>query len=79
MLGELLLVGYSLFAAYLIAARAGWFSALFMLLYAASFAAVIGVTLWQNRPADDPRQPVATPATVCAAGWISCQNDTTPS
>jgi hypothetical protein len=67
MLGELLLVGYSLFAAYLIAAHAGWFSALFMLLYAASFAAVIGVTLWQNRPV---RQPVATPAAAPLTGYL---------
>ena len=44
------MAGYSLFAAYLIAARAGWLSALFMLLYAASFSAVVCITLWQNRP-----------------------------
>ena len=50
MLAEIFLAGYSLFAAYLIAERAGWLAALFMLLYAASFAAVAGVTLWQNRP-----------------------------
>jgi len=67
MLGELILVGYSLFAAYLIAAHAGWFSALFMLLYAASFATVIGVTLWQNRPV---RQPVAAPAAAPLTGYL---------
>ena len=50
MLGEIFMAGYSLFAAYLIAARAGWLSALFMLLYAASFSAVVCITLWQNRP-----------------------------
>lgn len=51
MVGEILLAGYSLLAAYLIAARDGWLSAPFMLLYAASFSTVVGVTLWQSRPA----------------------------
>jgi len=50
MVGELLLMGYAVFAAVLIAAREGWPSAPFMLLYAASFGAVAGAGLWQDLP-----------------------------
>jgi cellulose synthase/poly-beta-1,6-N-acetylglucosamine synthase-like glycosyltransferase len=50
MVGELLLMAYAIFAAVLIAQREGWLSAPFMLLYAASFAAVAGAGLWQGRP-----------------------------
>ena len=70
MLGELFLVAYSLFAAYLIATRDGWFSALFMLLYAASFGTVVGVTLWQNRPVDNWRQPDSPPGYAPLAGYL---------
>ena len=50
MVGELLLMVYAVFAAVLITQREGWYSAPFMLLYAASFAAVAGAGLWQGRP-----------------------------
>jgi cellulose synthase/poly-beta-1,6-N-acetylglucosamine synthase-like glycosyltransferase len=50
MVGEIGLTLYALLAAWLVAAVGGWMSAVFMLLYAASFATVVGVSLWQNRP-----------------------------
>ncbi len=49
MAAELALAGYALIGAWLVAGVSGWFSALFMLLYAASFATIVGVSLWQNR------------------------------
>ena len=49
MLAEASLIGYALFGAWLVAAHSGWLSAVFMLLYAASFATVVGVSLWQDR------------------------------
>jgi cellulose synthase/poly-beta-1,6-N-acetylglucosamine synthase-like glycosyltransferase len=54
MLAEVCLAGYALFGAWLVAERSGWLSAVFMLLYAASFATVVGVSLWQNRPSHPP-------------------------
>jgi hypothetical protein len=66
MLGELFLMGYALFAAVLISQRDGLLSAPFMLLYAASFAAVAFVSLWQGRPqragAADRTSNAASPA-----------------
>jgi cellulose synthase/poly-beta-1,6-N-acetylglucosamine synthase-like glycosyltransferase len=50
MMAEIGLMIYALVAAWLVAQQSGWMSAFFMLLYAAGFAAVIGVSLWQNRP-----------------------------
>ncbi len=55
MLGEILMALYALFAAVLLAQRGDWFSIPFMLLYAASFGAVVGIGLWQNRPDKRPR------------------------
>ncbi|MFN3980638.1 MAG: glycosyltransferase family 2 protein, partial [Caldilinea sp.] len=49
MAAELALAGYALIGAWLVAGVSGWFSAIFMLLYAASFATIVGVSLWQNR------------------------------
>ncbi len=49
MIVEIALVLYALLAAYLVAKQSGWLSAPFMLLYAASFATVVGVSIWQNR------------------------------
>ncbi len=49
MIAELMLAFYALGAAWLVAGASGWFSALFMLLYAASFTTVVGVSLWQNQ------------------------------
>jgi hypothetical protein len=53
LVGELLLMGYAVFAAVLIAQREGWLSAPFMLLYAASFGAVALAGLWQGRPSQN--------------------------
>jgi cellulose synthase/poly-beta-1,6-N-acetylglucosamine synthase-like glycosyltransferase len=50
MMAEIGLMIYALVAAWLVAQQSGWMSAFFMLLYAAGFAAVISVSLWQNRP-----------------------------
>ncbi len=90
MLGELLLMLYAIFAAVLIAQHhSGWLSAPFMLLYAASFAAVVGMarSLWQNRQGcsaiyvqrrflsrTDPAKYNAP-----TASTSSCQNDNCPS
>jgi len=49
MAAELGLAAYALGAAWLVAGVSGWFSALFMVLYAASFATVVGVSLWQHK------------------------------
>lgn len=49
MAAELVLAGYALLAAWLVAEASGWFSAIFMLLYAASFAMMVGVSLWQHQ------------------------------
>lgn len=48
---EIGLMLYALTAAWLVATTTGKFASLFLLLYAASFAMVAGVSLWQNRPA----------------------------
>ena len=58
MLAELALSLYALLAAYLLSTVNGWLSTPFMLLYAGSFASVLGVSLWQNRT------PHAKPAKV---------------
>ena len=50
MMGELFMMVYAFLAAALLARHDGWLSAPFMLLYAASFGTVVGVSLWQNRP-----------------------------
>jgi cellulose synthase/poly-beta-1,6-N-acetylglucosamine synthase-like glycosyltransferase len=50
LIGELLLMGYAIFAAVLITQREGWLSAPFMLLYAASFGTVAAAGIWQGRP-----------------------------
>ncbi len=50
MLGELFMMGYAIFAAVLIAQHDGWLAVPFMLLYAASFGAMVVISLWQNRP-----------------------------
>ncbi|MFO7632706.1 MAG: glycosyltransferase family 2 protein [Caldilinea sp.] len=50
MLAEIGLILYALVATWLVADASGWFSAAFMLLYAASFTMVVVVSLWQNRP-----------------------------
>jgi cellulose synthase/poly-beta-1,6-N-acetylglucosamine synthase-like glycosyltransferase len=50
MAAEIGLMLYALVAAWLVAGNSGWLSAAFMLLYAVSFAAIVGVSLWQNRP-----------------------------
>ncbi|MCS6828255.1 MAG: glycosyltransferase [Caldilinea sp.] len=50
MLMEIGLMFYALWAAWLVADAKGWIAAFFMLLYAASFAMMAGVSLWQNRP-----------------------------
>ncbi len=50
MVAEVGLIVYALAAAWLVAGASGWISAAFMLLYATSFATVVGVSLWQNRP-----------------------------
>jgi cellulose synthase/poly-beta-1,6-N-acetylglucosamine synthase-like glycosyltransferase len=55
--GEVLLAGYALASAYLIARQSGWGAALFMLLYAVSFGALAGIGLWQNRAAKLPLAP----------------------
>ena len=49
MMVEAGLMLYAFGAAWLVAQHSGWVSAFFMLLYAAGFATVVGVTLWQNR------------------------------
>jgi hypothetical protein len=56
LVGELLLMLYAIFAAFLIAQREGWLSAPFMLLYAASFGAVALAGMWQGRPRSDQLQ-----------------------
>lgn len=48
MVGEAILLGYALVAAWLVVAQSGWLAAAFMLLYGASFAAVIAISLWQH-------------------------------
>ena len=48
MVGEILLLFYALFAAALMMRHDGWLSVPFMLLYAASFGAVVTVGLWQH-------------------------------
>jgi cellulose synthase/poly-beta-1,6-N-acetylglucosamine synthase-like glycosyltransferase len=50
MLGEIFMAVYAIFAAALLAQREGWLSVPFMLLYAASFGAVVAAGIWQNRP-----------------------------
>ena len=50
MVAEVSLMIYALVAAWLVTQQSGWMSAFFMLLYAAGFATVVGVSLWQNRP-----------------------------
>ncbi|HAJ34422.1 MAG TPA: glucosyltransferase [Chloroflexi bacterium] len=50
MMVEAGLMLYALGAAWLVAQHSGWASAFFMLLYAAGFATIVGVTLWQNLP-----------------------------
>lgn len=56
MVGEILLVFYALFAAALMVRHDGWLSVPFMLLYAASFGAVVAVGLWQHYGRDGVRR-----------------------
>lgn len=49
MLAELGLMLYALLGAWLLVHHSGWLSAAFLFLYAASFGAVVGMTLWQDR------------------------------
>ena len=49
MIAEIVLAIYALLAAYLLSIQSGWPSVPFMLLYATSFATVVGVSFWQNR------------------------------
>ncbi|WP_298981087.1 glycosyltransferase [Caldilinea sp.] len=50
LLMEIGLMFYAMWATWLIVVSQGWFTAIFMLLYTASFAMMAGVSLWQNRP-----------------------------
>lgn len=50
LIAEIGLALYALAAAWLVAASQGGFAAIFMLLYAASFATIASISLWQNRP-----------------------------
>ncbi|MBW7881170.1 MAG: glycosyltransferase [Caldilineaceae bacterium] len=59
MVAELALMLYALWAAALLAQRAGWLSAPFMLLYAASFGAMTGIGFWQDRRPRPSRRSVS--------------------
>ncbi|MEZ4617670.1 MAG: hypothetical protein R2867_19445 [Caldilineaceae bacterium] len=64
LIGELCLLLYALTTSAVAIAGGDWLFAFYLLLYVGGFGLMIGVSLWQARPAHHANQPSATPRRV---------------